>query len=312
MLSFLWVSSLSIFLLIVGLILLIKSSSIFIDYSSSLSKKLGLTELFVGMIVSSISTSLPEFFVSFLAAINREVDICLGNIFGTVMANIGLGFGLALLISHLKVDREYIYNCIFMIATSFIIFLLSFDGVISIKDGITLLFIFFIYLYISYKRRHKKNLSKKRKKIPIKIIAGIAISLIGIWIGAKIVIWSAVNVSTYFGISKLLIGTGIIAIGTSLPEISATAIAAYKKHPGLSIGIIIGSNIVDILFIIGFSSLFINIFVSRSIIFTDIPIFALISIILLIFMRTHFTLSKMEGIFLLSIYILYLLFHILL
>lgn len=298
-----------------GILILAKSASIFIDASQRISKLLMVTQLFVGLIISSIATSFPEFSISFIAAIQSEADISLGNIYGTVMANIGLGLGLAILISSLKTDRDYIVNCIFMIFVGLSGLVVAFDGDITITDGLFLLTFFIIYLFILLKIRYKekKYLAEKSREIHykdlLKELSLLGIGLIGIIIGARIIIWSAVNIASSFGISKLSIGVTIIAIGSSIPELSTTAMAAYKKHYGLSLGIIIGSNIIDILFIIGFSSLFINIAVSNTIIFLDIPFFILTSIILLIFMVTDSKLSKTEGIALLSLYAVYLILH---
>ncbi|MHC1635889.1 MAG: calcium/sodium antiporter [Candidatus Methanospirareceae archaeon] len=311
----------SVISLFLGLFLLIRSGFLFVDSSASFSKLTGLTELFVGLILSSIGTSLPEFSVSFIAALQREGDICLGNVFGTVIANIGLGFGISLLISAIQTEKEYITNCGFMMLTGVLSLLLAFDGNISRLEGILLISIFISYLYFIFKRRHAgENEGTEGMQAGIahtpevfntlKIIIGMVFGLVGILISAKIIVWSAVNIAHTFGMPKLLIGATIIAIGTSIPEISSTAIAAYKKHKGLSLGIIIGSNIVDILFIIGFSSMFVNIIVNQTVIFFDIPFFVFLSILLLFFMRTGSVLSRTEGFVLLALYSFYIFSHL--
>ena len=137
-----------------------------------------------------------------------------------------------------------------------------------------------------------------------------SLGLIGILFSGEMLIWSVVSLASAFGISKLLMSASIVAVGTSIPEIATAAISAYKKHPELALGVIIGSNIADVLFIIGFSSVFATISVSDEVALFDIPFFAFFSSLLLIFMHTGKKLSRFEGVALLALYAFYLYAHI--
>ncbi|MCD6387391.1 MAG: calcium/sodium antiporter [Methanophagales archaeon] len=311
----------SAFVLLAGLILMVKSGSIFTDASAAFSRKLRLTELFVGLIVSSIATSAPEFGVSFLAALQHESDICLGNIFGTVVANIGLGFGIALLFSEIRTSKEYFLNGYFMIFSAILAFFLAKDLKILRLEGLLLLFFYTIYLFLAYRKRHasvgivstsaSQQASKEApEKSLLSIIFWMSLGLIGILFSGKMLIWSVVSLASAFGISKLLMSASVVAVGTSIPEIATAAISAYKKHPELALGVIIGSNIADVLFIVGFSSVFATISVSDEVALFDIPFFAFFSTLLLIFMHTGKKLSRFEGVALLALYAFYLYAHI--
>ena len=317
----------SAFVLLAGLILMVKSGSIFTDASAAFSRKLRLTELFVGLIVSSIATSAPEFGVSFLAALQHESDICLGNIFGTVVANIGLGFGIALLFSEIRTSKEYFLNGYFMIFSAILAFTFATDlhlrFKISFFEGLLLLFFYAIYLFSAYRKRHasvgivstsaSQQASKDAlvsEKSLLSIIFWMSLGIIGILFSGKMLIWSVVSLASAFGISKLLMSASVVAVGTSIPEIATSAISAYKKHPELALGVIIGSNIADVLFIVGFSSVFATISVSDEVALFDIPFFAFFSSLLLIFMHTGKKLSRFEGVALLALYAFYLYAHI--
>ncbi|MCW3132308.1 MAG: calcium/sodium antiporter [Candidatus Methanospirare jalkutatii] len=311
----------SAFVLLAGLILMVKSGSIFTDASAAFSRKLRLTELFVGLIVSSIATSAPEFGVSFLAALQHESDICLGNIFGTVVANIGLGFGIALLFSDIRTSKEYFLNGYFMIFSAILAFFLAKDLKILRLEGLLLLFFYAIYLFSAYRKRHasvgivstsaSQQASKDAlEKSLLSIIFWMSLGLIGILFSGKMLIWSVVSLASAFGISKLLMSASVVAVGTSIPEIATAAISAYKKHPELALGVIIGSNIADVLFIVGFSSVFATISVSEKVALFDITFFAFFSSLLLIFMHTGKKLSRFEGVALLALYAFYLYAHI--
>jgi len=188
-------------------------------------------------------------------------------------------------------------------------------------EGLLLLFFYAIYLFSAYRKRHasvgivstsaSQQASKDAlEKSLLSIIFWMSLGLIGILFSGKMLIWSVVSLASAFGISKLLMSASIVAVGTSIPEIATAAISAYKKHPELALGVIIGSNIADVLFIVGFSSVFATISVSEKVALFDIPFFAFFSSLLLIFMHTGKKLSRFEGVALLALYAFYLYAHI--
>jgi len=298
--------------LMIGLVVIVKSGDYFVNSSARLSRLTGLSELFVGLVIVSIATSFPEFSVSFLSALEHEMDVSLGNAFGTTIANICLGFGLALLVrKKLPTDKDTIYNCVFMLFTVILCLVYAIRGYTSRLDGILMILIFGAYLYFIFKKRHDKLLNREiRQEVDrrhlLMSIFGIVVGLAGIFISAKIIIWSIINIAIVFGISKHLISATVVAVGTSIPEIVSSILAMYRKYYGISIGTIIGSNIIDILLTIGISSLFVNVWFPSISLELDIPFYLILSIILLIFIHTGKTLSRKEGLILLNIYIIYL------
>ena len=249
---------LQLFILIFGFLLLVKGADFFVDGSSKIAKKFGIPELIIGLTIVAMGTSAPETAVSIAAALKGTADISIGNVVGSNILNILIILGLSATIRTIKVGKTTIkYEIPFMIAISALLLLLGLDGTIDFKDGIILWLLFIAYLtYLIIMA--KKDKQKKRKKSKVILWQAILTTLGGlalIIVGSDISVDAASKIARYAGLSERFIGLTIVALGTSLPELVTSVTAAFKGNNDMAIGNIVGSNIFNILFVIGTSSL---------------------------------------------------------
>lgn len=247
--------------LIGGLILLIGSANYLVKGGENLALRLGLSPLVVGMTVIAFGTSAPELLVSLSAALKGNPEIALGNVIGSNIANIGLILGATALLLPIPVQKESVKNDGPVLLLATILFILAaMNGIIGRVDGI----VGFIFLVgytawmIRQSRRKGKNTPEEEKVAPtlkpLTAFLFIAVSSVGLAYGANLLIDGASALATRFGISQKVIGITIVAFGTSLPELAASVMAALKKQTDISIGNIIGSNLFNILCVIGLSA----------------------------------------------------------
>lgn len=249
---------LQLFILIFGFLLLVKGADFFVDGSSKIAKKFGIPELIIGLTIVAMGTSAPETAVSIAAALKGTADISIGNVVGSNILNILIILGLSATIRTIKVGKTTIkYEIPFMIAISALLLLLGLDGTIDFKDGIILWLLFIAYLtYLIIMA--KKDKQKKEKKSKVILWQAILTTLGGlalIIVGSDISVDAASKIARYAGLSERFIGLTIVALGTSLPELVTSVTAAFKGNNDIAIGNIVGSNIFNILFVIGTSSL---------------------------------------------------------
>ena len=297
--------------LVGGLIMLFIGAEGLVRGSSNLAIKIGIAPLVVGLTVVSFGTSAPELVVSLKAAISGNGSISLGNIIGSNIANIALILGVAALIRPLKVHANVIMREIpIMIAISVLLLILLIDGEVGFIDGIILVGGLIIYLVVNViLARKEKNAEvdaefkeglKSKFGIPLSIVF-IIVGLGLLLFGANLFVQSAVVIAKIFNVSDAIIGLTIVAIGTSLPELITSIVAAYKKEADIAIGNVVGSNIFNILGILGITALVIPIS-SLGISYVDLGVMLFTAIILFPLSRTGFSISRFEGAFLLSGY----------
>lgn len=297
--------------LVGGLIMLFIGAEGLVRGSSNLAIKIGIAPLVVGLTVVSFGTSAPELVVSLKAAISGNGSISLGNIIGSNIANIALILGVAALIRPLKVHANVIMREIpIMIAISVLLLILLIDGDVGFIDGIILVGGLIIYLVVNViLARKEKNAEvdaefkdglKSKFGIPLSIVF-IIVGLGLLLFGANLFVQSAVVIAKIFNVSDAIIGLTIVAIGTSLPELITSVVAAYKKEADIAIGNVVGSNIFNILGILGITALVIPIS-SLGINYVDLGVMLFTAIILFPLSRTGFSISRFEGAFLLSGY----------
>lgn len=258
------------FLLVIWFVLLIKWADFLVDGAGSIAKKFGISSLVIGLTVVAFGTSAPEFVVSFVSLLDGKSDLAISNVVGSNIANIALILWITALIYHIKMPQSTVKKEVpFAILISFVLLLLLSDvifwfgesNILSRIDGIILLIFFWYFLYYSYSI--SKNTSEQdEEEIPLLPIWKSIIFVIG-WLSGLIYGWNmvvenAVQIAQSFGLSNAFIGVTIIAIGTSLPELASSVVAALKKNTDMALGWIIWSNIFNILWILGFSSLFKN------------------------------------------------------
>lgn len=297
--------------LVGGLIMLFIGAEGLVRGSSNLAIKIGIAPLVVGLTVVSFGTSAPELVVSLKAAISGNGSISLGNIIGSNIANIALILGVAALIRPLKIHANVIMREIpIMIAISVLLLILLIDGEVGFIDGIILVGGLIIYLVVNViLARKEKNAEvdaefkeglKSKFGIPLSIVF-IIVGLGLLLFGANLFVQSAVVIAKIFNVSDAIIGLTIVAIGTSLPELITSIVAAYKKEADIAIGNVVGSNIFNILGILGITALVIPIS-SLGISYVDLGVMLFTAIILFPLSRTGFSISRFEGAFLLAGY----------
>ncbi|MBO4939267.1 MAG: calcium/sodium antiporter [Oscillospiraceae bacterium] len=249
---------LQILLLALGFVLLVKGADWFVDGASGIAAKMHIPQLVIGLTIVAMGTSAPEAAVSISAALKGSADITIGNIVGSNILNILIILGLASVIVPIAVAKSTIKIDIpYMLAISAILFLLGMDGTITLVDGLILLALFIIYLaYMLYMAKHGNSEGDPVKNLKLwQALLFTVVGLVLIVLGANIAVDAATALARIFGLSERFIGLTIVALGTSLPELFTSVAAARKGNADIAIGNIVGSNIFNILFIVGLSAM---------------------------------------------------------
>jgi cation:H+ antiporter len=312
---------LTYFLLALGLIILLLGGKTLVNGASSIASKLGMKPGLIGLTVVAVGTSLPELLVSVSAALKGNSDIAVGNILGSNLSNIGLVLGLSGIFFPIMIKKSLLqFEYLITLIVSLIFFGLSIDGELTFGDGIILFSLFIIFtMYLlrnlgsgigDIKEEGEKQVRQVFEYSWIKA-SGLFISgVMGLFIGSELLVVNAVNISRELGVSERIIGITIVSIGTSLPELVTSIVAALSKRTDMAIGNILGSNILNILLIIGVTSILQPIQVSPEFLTSDYWWMIGITLILFPLMRTKMRISKIEGAILLTIYLTYLYFLI--
>ncbi|MFH0838319.1 MAG: calcium/sodium antiporter [Patescibacteria group bacterium] len=303
------------FLFAAGFVLLIKGADLLVDGSASIAKKLKISSIVIGLTIVAFGTSAPEFIVNIFASVQGNTEIAIGNIVGSNIANILLILGISSIIYPLATKKNTVWKEIpLSLLAAILLGVLvndsridggSFSGLTRI-DGIVLLSFFIIFLYYTFGISKVTGESDEIEIKPLSYLRAslyIVFGLIGLVIGGKWIVDGAVNIATFFNVSQSLIGLTIVAIGTSLPELATSAMAAHKKQTDIAVGNIVGSNIFNIFWILGFSALI------RPLPFSvgsgaDIlmVIFASLVLFLTMFMGRKHTIERWEGILMILLY----------
>ena len=310
-------------LLIIGFILLIKGADTFVLGASSIAKFFRISPLIIGLTIVAFGTSAPEAAVSITAAISGNNEMAIANIVGSNIFNLLCVGGVAAIIYPLSVQRSTIIKEFpFAILASVVLIILSYDtkfqgypqNLLTRADGLILLALFAIFMYylfdmaLSSKEDKIDEPDQKQYSLGKSILLSI-IGIIGIIIGGQVVVNSASSIALAFGMSENLIGLTIVAIGTSLPEFMTSVVAAKKGESDIAIGNIVGSNLFNILFILGLSAT-IHPIPIQPIVFVDMIIMLIVTILGFILSATKKTVSKGEGIILSLMYLIYMTFII--
>ncbi len=299
-----------ILFLIAGLVLLIFSGELLVKGAVGTAKKFNVSTLVIGMTIVSFGTSAPELLVSLSAAFKHSGDIAIGAVIGSNISNLGLVLGLSALIFPIKVSTDTIRIDWRMMMLSTVWFVLSIlDRKLSFFEGLTYVIILIVFnAWIIRRSRRKKKDSEApvHSSSPIiKFLGLIVAGSLGLTYGADLFLEGAVGIAEYFGMSHRVIGITVVALGTSLPELITALVAAVKKETDISIGNLIGSNIFNILAILGITSLVKTIGVNEQVLQFDIYWLLGISFVLLPLMYFGKVVSRISGAVLLSVYILY-------
>ena len=247
-----------LFFLILGLILLVFGSNYLLKSSVDLSLKYNISKVVIGLTVVSIATSAPELLISISSVLKNSSDIAISNVIGSNIANFGLVLGLALFFSKIKISKDIInqdWNFLMIVSVIFTFFALSKSEVGRIEGGVLFSLLILSLIYVFKKSKGDENEKKIIYNSNSKLILTIFVSSIMLYLGSEFFVESSIYFADYFGVSERIIGLTIVAIGTSLPEVVTTLVAVFKKEMDISVGNIIGSNIFNILAVVGLTSI---------------------------------------------------------
>jgi cation:H+ antiporter len=306
----------SVLYILIGLALLVVGGEFLVRSSVALSFKLKLSKMVIGLTVVSFATSLPELLVSLQAALGGFSDIALGNVIGSNIANIGLVLGITSLISPLVIDKDfYKFNWPVMMLFSVVFyFFLDSGGNISRLEGLAFLVAMSLYLFLLIRHARRahvevEGIDESLSKISnFKIVVWLLIGGVALWGGSELLVSGAVDLAGWLGVSERVISVTIIAIGTSVPELAASVIAALRQEKALSLGNLIGSNIFNIASVLGITALIQPIYLNSDAILTN-DIFWMIGfafiLIPLAFIPKKFLFNRYKGAILLISYLIF-------
>jgi cation:H+ antiporter len=246
--------------IIVGLILLVLGGDWLLKSSVSISLKLNISKIVIGLTVVSFATSAPELIVSIKAALSGFPDIALGNVVGSNIANIGLVLAIVMLINPMKVDTTFLKTDwpAMLISSLLLYVVLLKDAMVSRTEGLIFLFLIGIFVFYIIKKQRTVSeieISDEDNISGFKIVYLLIFGGLALWGGSELLVKGAVNVATLLGVSDRIIAVTVVSVGTSIPELAASIIAAVKKESSISIGNIIGSNIFNILSVLGITAM---------------------------------------------------------
>lgn len=300
--------------LIIGFVLLIKGADYFVEGSSSVAKLLRVPSVIIGLTVVAFGTSAPEAAVSITASVMGNNEIAVGNVIGSNIFNLLVVLGTCGAMLPLMVDKNILYgDFLFSIFTSAVLLvLLAFDHELSRLDGMLLLMLFLYFLFSTVKSALKTRVSKAEQaesltslQSGVYILAGLA----AIVFGGDFVVDSASKIAAEFGLSQTLIGLTIVAAGTSLPELVTSMVASRKGENGLALGNAIGSNIFNILLVLGSSSVISPLQVGTESVYDLMSLIA-VSLMVWVLSRTSFKINRVEGIAMVGLYVAYIIYII--
>ena len=301
-------------LLGVGVFLLWKGATLMVDGSSSLALRLQVSPLLIGLTIVAYGTSVPELSVGVTASLGGHSELVIGNVVGSNIANILLILGLAAILCPIKVSRQTVKReGLIMVGVVSLVPLLALDGRFDWWEGVLLIGLFITYLvyFIREGLRHKESRDPTSRDIK-SIRASLFMTIVGIGgiiLGAFWIVDGAVFIAKAFGISEAIIGLTLVAFGTSVPELGAVIVAALRNKSDITLGNIVGSNIFNVLLILGVAVILLPMQVPASVM-PSMGIMVLASAVVISMMWSGFELSKKEGTILLAGYLVYLVYLI--
>ena len=305
-----------LFLFLLGIIFIVKGGDLFVDAASWIAAVSGIPKLIIGATVVSLATTMPEMLVSMMAALQGKVDMSIGNAVGSVTANIGLIMAISLFFMPGAINRiDYLPKAALMIGSALIIVIAGFQGHISVSLSLILLVIFVLFIFenISSARRTmtaesldsgSPNRNRPSKKEVTANLVKFILGAVGIVVGADLLVDNGSELARIAGISERIIGVTIVAIGTSLPELVTTITAVVKKQSSLSVGNILGANILDLTMILPLSALISaqTLPVSAASARIDLPACLLVGAIAVVPAMVTARFRRWQGIALLAVY----------
>jgi cation:H+ antiporter len=314
----------SILWLVLGLVLLVVSAEFLVKGAARLAVAVGISPLVVGLTVVAFGTSAPELAVSVMSAWQGKADLALGNVVGSNIFNILVILGLAAMVIPLVVAQQLVrFDVPVMIGVSVLVLLMGLDGRIGRVDGAILFAgaVFYTTFLVRQSRRETSEAVKAEyeaqdyagppeaeAKTPLAMnLLWIGLGVVGLVFGSKLLVDGAIKIATHFGISELIIGLTIVSAGTSLPEVAASVVAAVRGQRDIAVGNAVGSNILNILSVLGLASVVSpnGITVPVSALVFDIPVMIAVAIACLPVFFNDYRISRLNGFIFLMFYVLY-------
>jgi len=306
-------------LLVVGLLLLLWSSDRFVDGASQAAKFFGMPPLLIGMVIVGFGTSAPEMVVSTFAALQGNPGIALGNAYGSNIANIALILGITALIGPVRVHSAILRKELPILTfVTGISILLMMDLYLSFWNSVYLLVLFVFLMTWSVVQGMRKNTDTLAKQTEKELVSDISLKksiwllisgLLVLIVSSRILVYGAVEIAQYFGVSDTIIGLTVVAVGTSLPELASSIIAAKKGEHDIALGNIIGSNLFNTLAVVGIAGVIYPVAVASSTVYRDMTLMAILTVSLFVigygFRGRKGRINRFEGAFLIFVYLLY-------
>tara|TARA_B100000686_G_scaffold39851_1_gene41237 strand:+ start:4810 stop:5739 length:930 start_codon:yes stop_codon:yes gene_type:complete len=293
--------------LIFGLIFLTKGADYFIDNSASFAQEKGISPHVVGVTIVAFGTSLPELLVSIISSFQGYNDLALGNIVGSNISNIGLVLASSsfvfyyLLSTDVQPNADSNKDSYVMLFAVILLIIFAQDNSINFVEGFTFFMLYVIYLLSLYYRSRNKSVNgENEEQTSYAFLIG---GLVAMLFGAQLTVDSAVEVASHLGVSEMVIGLSVVAVGTSLPELAGTLSAAKKGHKEIAVGNVIGSNIANIFMVMGVLAMINDIAVEQWVLDTTLPLLMIITVATFGLIRVPF--NRLSGLILYAFFILF-------
>lgn len=293
---------------IIGVVFLWKGSDILVDGTSKAAVHIGISTLIISVLLVGFGTSAPEFAISVGAAYQGNSEISLGNVIGSCVANILLVLGIASIIRPINIKKRIIRReAPIMLGATFFLLIAAYLGLLDkyhLIGGIVflMLFVLFVYFFICCARKERDNSKKIDAGKTTKNLLFIILGIVGVVAGAWLLIESAVCIADYLGMPAFIIAVSMVAVGTSLPELVVSSVAAYKGESDIAIGNVLGSNVFNILMILGVAALFIPLQSNLAESLSHIWILLAVTIMIFPILYTGNKITRLEGVFMLAVY----------
>ena len=305
----------NILVLIISLVALVYAADYFVSGAVSIAKTIGVSSLVIGLTIVGLGTSAPEILVSGISSLQGNAGLAVGNALGSNIANIGMVLGITAIIAPIVMPSGIIKRELpILMVISIACYLLAFDGLGQI-DGVMMLMTLVIFIgWLIKSSRGSEHTDDFSDEFDSEMTARKAwivffLGLLGLLVSSKLLVWSAVNIAQYFGISDLVIGLSVVAVGTSLPELAASVMSVIKKEGDLALGNIIGSNIYNLLAVYSLPGLLAPNLLDQNVLYRDFPVMLFLTGVLFVFGYKFFkkigSISRLEGIMLMCFYVGY-------
>ena len=294
--------------LIVSLFVLAWSADKFVDGSCGVAKYFGISPFLIGMVIVGFGTSAPEMLVSATSALEGSPSIALGNAYGSNIANIAVILGVAAIVNPIKVDKSLLKKELpFLLFTIPLTVVLILDGEISRIDAVILLAVFLVIMVVSSLGKNEEISEDGETGEKVSILKSLFFLVLGLTLlvsSSKALVWAAKEIAEWLGISELIIGLTIIALGTSLPELASSVSAARKNEHEVAFGNVVGSNLFNTLCVVGIAAAIKPVLADPKILLRDIPIVSVLTLLLFVFAARQ-KIGRFSGVLLLILYFAY-------